>query len=325
VPPTAFVTGGSGFVGGRLIERLVAGGWTVRGLARSERSAAVVRALGAEAVRGDLSDTASLETGAAGVDACFHAAAEVSEWGPWERFQRGNVDGSRNVAEACLRAGARRLVHVGTEAALNHGQPMVRVDETALLAFGSRAHYASSKALAENAVLSVGRRGLEVVVIRPRLVWGPGDATVLPALVAAVRAGRFAWIGSARHLTSTAHVDNVVHGLLLGAERGRPGGVYFVTDGPDIEFREFVTRWLATAGVEAPDRELPPPVARALAAAGEWAWRTFPLPGAPPLTRLALWLSSVECTVDDSRARAELGYAPVITREQGLTELAGPR
>ena len=60
-------------------------------------------------------------------------------------------------------------------------------------------------------------------------------------------------------------------------------------------------------------------------AAGEWAWRTFPLPGAPPLTRLALWLSSVESTVDDSRARAELGYAPVITREQGLTELAGPR
>jgi nucleoside-diphosphate-sugar epimerase len=317
----AFVTGGSGFIGGRLIERLVADGWTVRALARSERSAAVVRALGADPVPGDLSDVSALENGADGADACFHAAAEVSEWGPWEAFQRGTVDGSRNVAEACLRAGTKRMVHVGSEAALNHGQPMVRVDETELLAFGSRAHYASSKALAENAVLAVGRRGLHVVVIRPRLVWGPGDATVLPALVAAVRSGRFAWIGAARHLTSTAHVDNVVHGLLLGAERGAPGGVYFVTDGPDVEFREFVTRWLAAAGVQAPDREIPPAVARALAAAGEWAWRTFALPGAPPLTRLALWLSSVECTVDDSRARAELGYAPVISRERGLAEL----
>jgi nucleoside-diphosphate-sugar epimerase len=318
---TAFVTGGSGFVGGRLIGRLVADGWTVRALARSERSAAVVRALGADPVPGGLSDVGALQNGADGADVCFHAAAEVSEWGPWEAFRRGNVDGSRNVAEACLRAGTGRLVHVGTEAALNHGQPMVRVDETEPLAFGSRAHYASTKALAENAVLTVGRRGLHVVVIRPRLVWGPGDATVLPALVAAVRSGRFAWIGQARHLTSTAHVDNVVHGLLLGAERGAPGGVYFVTDGPDVEFREFVIRWLATAGVQAPDREIPPPVARALAAAGEWAWRRFPLPGAPPLTRLGLWLSSVECTVDDSRARRELGYEPVISRERGLAEL----
>src|SRR5512132_3788727 len=99
---SAFVTGGSGFVGGRLVERLVGDGWTVRALARSERSAAVVRALGADPVPGGLSDVSALRNGAEGADVCFHAAAEVSEWGPWEAFRRGNVDGSRNVAEACL-------------------------------------------------------------------------------------------------------------------------------------------------------------------------------------------------------------------------------
>ena len=77
--PTAFVTGGSGFVGGRLIERLAADGWTVRALARSERSEAAVRALGAEPVPGDLGDVAALENGANGADACFHAAANVAE------------------------------------------------------------------------------------------------------------------------------------------------------------------------------------------------------------------------------------------------------
>jgi nucleoside-diphosphate-sugar epimerase len=293
----------------------------VRALARSERSEAAVRALGAEPVRGDLGDGAALQNGANGADACFHAAANVAEWGPWEEFQRGTVDGSRNVAEACLRAGAGRLVHVGSEAAVNAGRPLVRVDETAPLAFGSAAHYPASKALAENAVLAVGRRGLDVVVIRPRLVWGPGDATVLPAMVEAVRTGRFAWVGDGRHMTSTTHVDNAVHGLLLGFERGTPGRAYFVKDAGDVEFRDFVTRWLATAGVEAPDRSVPAPVARALAAAGEWAWRAFPLPGAPPMTRVALWLLSLECTVDDSRARAELGYEPVITRDAGLAAL----
>ena len=92
------------------------------------------------------------------------------------------------------------MVHVGTEAALCAGSRWCTWTRRELLAFGSRAHYASSKALAENAVLAVGRRGLHVVVIRPRLVWGPGDATVLPALVAADRA-RAASPGSARRAT----------------------------------------------------------------------------------------------------------------------------
>jgi nucleoside-diphosphate-sugar epimerase len=95
-----------------------------------------------------------------------------------------------------------------------------------------------------------------------------------------------------------------------------------VTDGAPVVFRDFVTALLATQGVEAPSGELPLPLARALAAAGEAAWRSLPLPGSPPLTRMALWVSSLECTIDISRARAELGYAPVISREQGLAGLA---
>jgi nucleoside-diphosphate-sugar epimerase len=90
-------------------------------------------------------------------------------------------------------------------------------------------------------------------------------------------------------------------------------------------FREFVTALLAAGGARAPDAELPVPVARAAAAAGEAAWRLLPLPGAPPVSRLALWLSALECTLDDGKAREQLGYEPVITREQGLTELQANR
>jgi nucleoside-diphosphate-sugar epimerase len=160
------------------------------------------------------------------------------------------------------------------------------------------------------------------VVVRPRFVWGRGDNTLLPAIAGAVEAGRFAWIGGGRHRTSTTHIDNTVHGLMLAAERGAPGGVYFVTDGEPVVFREFVTRLLATQGLDAPGRSVPMPVARALAAAGEGAWRALPLPGRPPLTRLAVWVSGLETTLDITRAREELGYAPVTTIEQGLTELA---
>jgi nucleoside-diphosphate-sugar epimerase len=315
---TAFVTGASGFIGGALARRLTAEGWTVRALARSERSAKKVRELGAEAVKGDLDDVRAMREGAGACDVVFHCAAHLGDWGNPEDFERGNVTGTANAVRAAAEAGVKRFVHVGTEAALMHGEPLVNVDETAPLRPDSPALYSRSKARAEQVARAGG-----AIVVRPRLVWGPGDTTVLPALAGAARSRRLAWIGGGAHRTSTTHVDNVVEGLLLGAEKGAPGEAYFVTDGEPVVFREFVTRLLATQGIQAPDRTLPRGVAAALAGAGETAWKILPLPGRPPLTRLAFWLASQECTIDISRARRDLGYSPVTSIDQGLEELQG--
>jgi nucleoside-diphosphate-sugar epimerase len=212
-------------------------------------------------------------------------------------------------------------VHVGTEAALIAGEPLVNVDETAPLRPDSKAHYCATKAMAERVVRDANGDGLGTVVVRPRLVWGRGDTTILPGLVGAIESGRFAWIGGGRHRTSTTHVENTVHGLVLGAEKGQPGGVYFVTDGAPVVFREFITELVATQGVEAPGRNMPASVAGAAAAACEGIWRAMRLKGTPPVTRLAVWLSSQECTIDISRARSELGYEPLKTRTEGMAEL----
>ena len=320
-PGTAFVTGGSGFIGGRLIRRLAGDGWSVRALARSDRSAAAVRGLGAEAVRGDLTDVSAMTAGAEASDVAFHLAAHLGQWGAREDFERDNVTGTENALAACSRAGVRRFVHCGTEAALLAGDPLVAVDETAPLRPDSKALYSATKARAERAVVATNGPELETVVVRPRFVWGAGDTTLLPGIVAAVEAGRFAWFGGGRHRTATTHVDNTVEGLVLGATRGRPGEAYFVTDGDPVVFREFVSKLIATQGLTPPTRSLPVPVARAAAAAGELAWRMLPLKGEPPLTRLAYWLSAQECTIDISKARRELDYRPVRSREDGLTEL----
>jgi nucleoside-diphosphate-sugar epimerase len=322
VAGAVFVTGGSGFIGGRLIERLVREGHEVTALARSDRAAEKVAALGATAARGDLEDRAAIRAGAAGCELAFHAAAAVLEWGPREEFVRGNVTGTENVLRGCREAGVRRLVHVGTEAALMNGQALVQVDEETPLRPDSKAHYPATKAMAEQRVRAAAGDGFETVVVRPRLVWGPGDTTILPGLVGAVESGRFAWIGGGHHLTDTTHVDNVVEGLLLGARKGRSGEAYFVTDGEPIEFREFVTRLLATQGVEAPGRNTPPAVARAAAPLLEGAWRLLRRESPPPVTRLAVWLASLECTIDISKARSELAYEPVIGRDEGLRALA---
>jgi nucleoside-diphosphate-sugar epimerase len=271
---------------------------------------------------GDLADVAAMRAGAEGCELAFHAAAMLGDWGRREEFERGNVEGTANVLEACASAGVRRFVHIGTEAALMAGQPLVNVDETAPLRPDSPALYSSTKARAEQLVLDANRDGtFETVVVRPRFVWGRGDTTLLPAMVEMVNAGRFAWIGGGNNRTSITHVDNVVHGLILAAQKGRPGTAYFVTDGEDVEFRAFVTQLLATQGVTAPDRSIPAPVAHTLAVAGETAWRTLRLKGQPPLTRFAYWVSTQECTIRIDKARAQLGYAPVKTRAEGLAEL----
>ncbi len=318
---TAFVTGGSGFVGGRLVDRLVGEGTVVRALARSDASAAVVAERGAEPVRGDLSDADSLEAGAAGAEVAFHLAAHLGEWGAWEEFERFNVDGTENALAGCASAGVRRFVHCGTEAALMAGDPLVGVDEQAPLRPDSPAPYSATKARAELAVRRANRADFETVTVRPRFVWGRGDTTLLPAMVAAVEQGKWAWVGGGGNVTDTAHVDNVVEGLLLAAEKGRAGEAYFVTDDEPVVFREFVSAMLETQGVEPPGRNLPGWTAMPLAWVSEAAWKALPLRGEPPMTRFRAWILTQECTIDISKAKRELGYAPSVSREQGLAEL----
>src|SRR4029079_5126341 len=123
------------------------------------------------------------------------------------------------------------------------------------------------------------------------------------------------------HLTSTTHVDNCVEGLMLAATRGTPGAAYFVTDGAPVVFREFVTALLATRDVVPPGGTVPRRAALGVARAAEAVWRVLSLAGEPPLTRSGVWFSSIECTLDDSRARADLRYAPIRSRAEGLATL----
>ena len=217
----------------------------MRALARSDASERAVAELGAEPARGDLGDADSIAAGAEGCELAFHLAAHLGDYGDWEDFERGNVEGTRNALDGCARAGVRRFVHCGTEAALMAGEPLVNVDETAPLRPDSPAPYPATKARAEQAVRDANRDGFETVVLRPRFVWGAGDTTLLPEMVKMVEAGRFVWVGGGGQLTATTQVENVVEGLMLAADKGTPGEAYFVTDGEPVVFREFVS---ATAG-----------------------------------------------------------------------------
>jgi nucleoside-diphosphate-sugar epimerase len=286
----AFVTGGSGFIGRRLVRRLVSEGNTVRVLVRSPASADVVTALGAEPVRGELTDPATWQEHVTGSAVIFHLAAETDITADRARQELVSVGGTRAALAAARFAGVPRFVHCGSEAALLAGQPLVDVDETAPLRPDSEAAYSAVKAEAEAMVLAANGPGLATVSIRPRFVWGPGSLLV-EGLAEAAKAGQFGWIEGGRHLTDVTHVDNAVEGLVLGWRRGRPGQAYFITDRHPVILRDFLETQFAAYGVDVPIPDID--------------GREVPVP--------ARWFLGQTCTLRTGKAVAELGYRPVIS------------
>lgn len=311
-----FVTGGSGFVGGHVIEALSARGDDVLAMARSDVSAEVVAGYGAHPVRTDLSSVTAADLD--GVDAVVHCAAFVEEWGTRAQFTAGNVDGTRAMLAAAEAAGVRRFVHLGTEAAIFDGRDLIDVDETYPYPARQRYLYSETKAEAERLVLATNSDRMTTLSVRPRFIWGPRDTSVLPAILRMAEAGSFAWIDGGRHVTSTTHVSNVVAAVLCALQRGAGGRAYFVADDGTRTMREVLGSLAATRGVELPSRSVPGWLARPLAAFVEGIWRLFRIRRPPPLTRFAAAMMSRSVTVRTDRARAELGYQPVVSFADGL-------
>jgi nucleoside-diphosphate-sugar epimerase len=313
-----FITGASGFIGGAIAKALYTT-HHVRAMSRSERSDELLRALGATPVRSELGEVKPEHL--AGCEVVVHCAAFVKQWGTREQFWRTNVDGTAQLLQVARQAGVARFIHVGTEAALFHGQHMREMDETYPYPTSTPFLYPETKAAAEKLVLAANAPGFETISLRPRFVWGPGDQTILPVVKKMVSAGMFMWIDQGRVRTSTTHIDNFVHAVRLALSHGRGGQAYFITDDSTTTVREFLTALLKTQGLTPPRTSIPGPLARALAAFLESVWHLLRLKTEPPLTRFAAAMASSECTIRIDKARAELDYAPIITREQGLAQL----
>jgi nucleoside-diphosphate-sugar epimerase len=320
----AFVTGGSGFVGRSLIEKLVARGVMITALARSDAAARTVAGLGANPCRGGLDDVAVMTTGMRGCDTVFHVAGHLSEWDPYKVFHDANVIGTRNVVQAANAAGIATFAAVGAAAVvMARPQPMRGISEDLPLQRPSWAPYIATKAEAEKIVREANRDGFKTVVVRPPFIWGPG-MPMLDELIAAVKSGQFALPDGGRQTMSTSHVDNVVECLILAAARGRGGQAYFLADDDTSTLKDFSTALLATRGMPPVKRTAPFAMAWRMAGLMEGAWHLFRIRSRPPVTRQTLRMIGQDFTVDTSKAHHDLGYAPVISRAEGLARMRSP-
>uniref|UniRef100_UPI0028E57ABB NAD-dependent epimerase/dehydratase family protein n=1 Tax=uncultured Cellulomonas sp. TaxID=189682 RepID=UPI0028E57ABB len=189
----------------------------------------------------------------------------------------------------------------------------------------ARGSYARTKARAELLALAADAAdGLRVIVVRPHVVWGPGDTQLVGRVVDRARAGRLPVLGSGAALIDTTYVDNAVDALVaaLQADDTAYGEPYVVTNGEPRPVVELLAGICAASGAPVPHRHLPAALARGAGSVLDAAWRALPLPGEPPLTRFVAEQLSTAHWFDQRRTREALGWVPRVSLDEGLQRLA---
>lgn len=317
----ALVTGGTGFLGGALARRLQQMGWQVTALGRNPQALEALRAEDIHAVRADLTDAEAVQGACRGQEIVFHCGALSAPWGRAADFYQTNVLGTENVLRGCEGAGVGRLVHVSTPSLYFRFAPRRDVREDALLPAPVN-EYVRTKQLAEGHVDAAFGRGLPVITIRPRAIFGPGDTSILPRLIDRLQTGNLRIIGDGQNLADLSYVGNVVDALLLcaAAPNTALGKKFNITNGQPVRLWDMIKRVADGLGHPFPTRHIPYRAADALATVLEGIYRLLPGQPEPPLTRYTVSVLALDATLDIQAAQCELGYQARVSIEQGIDE-----
>ncbi len=325
----ALVTGAGGFVGGAVARALRTQGDDVRGFSRGSHPE--LSAMGVDQRRGDIADDRAVQDAVRGVDVVFHAAAKVAAGGRYADFHATNVRGTDNVIAACRKCGVPVLVYTSTPSVAFGRSDLEGVDESIGYSDQHDSLYGRTKAEAERLLLAAASDELRTVALRPHLVWGPGDTSLLPRVVQRGRSGALRRIDGPAKRMDVTYIDDAVHAHLLAAERLLAGGeaaarvcgnAYFLNSGEPVEIWEFIDRLLAAAGVAPVEKHVS---LRAAMAAGWVLEVVHALTGAKGDPRMSRWIVRELTTArwfDISAARRDLGYQPGVSLDEGMRRLA---
>ncbi len=325
----ALVTGAGGFLGGAVARALKERGDDVRGFSRGDHPELVSQ--GVKQHRGNVADPKAVTEVVRGVDIVFHAAAKVAAGGRYRDFYDTNVRGTENVIAACRECRVGALVYTSTPSVTFGLTDLEGVDESIGYSDHFEAFYGETKAEAERRVLAAASDGLRTVALRPHLVWGPGDTSVLPRVVERARKGQLRRIDGLPKRSGHTYIDDAVRAHLIAADQLMAGGEeasringrpYFITAGEPVEIWTFLNGLLDAAGV--------PPVEKRIslraAMAAAWAFeKLHALSGGKGEPRMSRWIVRELTTshwFDISAARRDLGYEPQVSMDEGMRRLA---
>jgi nucleoside-diphosphate-sugar epimerase len=321
------VTGGGGFLGQALCRGLVERGHAVTSFNRGHYPS--LDDIGVTQVQGDLADRDAVLAACAGHDAVFHNAAKAGAWGSYESYHLANVVGTQNVIDACRAHGISKLVYTSTPSVTHRATHPVEGGTADTVPYGEhfKAPYATTKTIAEKAVLAANDADLATVALRPRLIWGVGDNQLLPRLVARANAGRLRLVGDGSNRMDSTYVDNAAQAHFdafahLTPDAACAGRAYFISNGEPKPARELVNSLLRAAGAPEVTKTIPFGVAYAIGAVCEGLWHALPLRGEPPMTRFLAEQLVTTHWYDMAPATRDFGYVPRVSFAEGLQRLA---
>jgi nucleoside-diphosphate-sugar epimerase len=313
----AFVTGASGFLGGRLVQSLAARGTPVWVLARHSNDLTHLAGLPVEVVYGNLADLPVLETALRDITHVFHCAASSTDWASPRTYQEANVTGTMNLLRASANArDLKRFLHVSTTDV--YGYPLQVCNESHR-PVDMGLPYNRTKCLGERAVQE---SNLPVTVIRPATIYGPRSIPFGSDMAKLIRQRLMAVIDGGMASVGALYIDNAVEAIIAAASAGESlGRAYNLSDGTGVNWRTYVDALADGLGLKRPWIDLPARAAFALARAAEAPYRYLRIPGRPLLTRHAVYLLSRDQEYPIDRIRRELGFAPAIGFAEGMARL----
>ncbi len=315
-----FITGGTGFLGQRIIHRIEKNGWKMSGLARSGDSSKKLELLNVKPVLGSLEDINQWKRELSGVDVVIHCAAPEGFWGKWGIYQKGIVEPEEALIRAAEQEGVKRFVFISSETVLQAKKDLIDIDETEPYPANSHVTCAGkAKMMVEQFILSRESR-MESIIIRPTFIWGKG-VPALDTFIEKVRSGDFMWVNHGRSLLENVHIDNVAESVALACTKGVDRNIYFVTDNNAQPIKAFLTRLLQTQGLVPPEKSIPKGIASLLAVTVETIWSAFNIKREPPLTRFDLAFVAMNRRYNIKKIKTDLGYKPVVSEQEGLEDM----
>jgi nucleoside-diphosphate-sugar epimerase len=313
------LTGASGYTGGHILKRLLARGDTVKALVRESSVTSELQASGAEMVKGVLGNADDARRLVESADAVMHVAAVYRTAGhPDSYYRQVNVEGTRLLLEAARAAGVRRFVHTSTVGV--HGDVKnPPADENAPIAPSDI--YQETKAEADVQAREFGRaHGLEVAIVRPGAIYGPGETRLLKVFKGIAR-GRYAVVGSGKPHYHLVYIDDLVDGFLLALDRKEAAGETFIIAGPRSLSQDDLAREVAkaTGGSVWPFHIPAWPIQR-LGDVVEAICVPFGIE--PPIhrRRVDFWVKNRSFSIE--KARRLLGYSPTVDVTEGIARTA---
>jgi nucleoside-diphosphate-sugar epimerase len=313
------VTGATGFIGARLVERLLRDGCAVRILALPGEAIEARWEAALDVVRGDIADAAAVRRAVEGTNLVYHLAAVVGDWADWRVYERVTVEGTRHIYDAALTQGAQVVLassgavygHFLVDQVCGEDQP-----------FGKpQGNYSRAKQQQERDGHAYAARGLKLTMIRPGNVIGAGCRPWVRDLVREIRRKTPALIDGGRGNAGLIHVDNLVDLFVRAASPNAIGRAYNACDEWDVKWAQYMTDIAEVIGMETP-ASIARPLATIAAHGGEALWRLTGNSARPPLTREALNLVGANIRMPAARARSELVWQPTVTYAQAMAEIS---